>query len=304
LRRVIEQPAALPDVQLAFEGDLVQNLLSEVGGQAGALPLLQFTLDQLYQQRHGRQLTLEAYHEIGGVKGALSQHAERTYAALPSEEHPKLARSLFLRLIDPGMVEQDTTRRRAVLSEFALSDPTQTPLMRETMDAFIAARLLTTNEIAGTTTIEVSHEALIREWPRLADWLREAREDIRLQQTISKDAAEWEQRGKPGDRLYRGSQLKDAQAWAKRNTPSGDEVAFLRAGAASRVRFLVSVIAVLLILVPSMGGASWVLTHQPPKPPDPNRVSNTQDNDNPGSLRYAVDEAPSGLTRVCVEPFC
>ena len=75
LRRVIEQPAALPDVQLAFEGDLVQNLLSEVEGQAGALPLLQFTLDQLYQQRHGRQLTLEAYHEIGGVKGALSEHA-------------------------------------------------------------------------------------------------------------------------------------------------------------------------------------------------------------------------------------
>jgi len=62
--------------------------------------------------------------------------------------------------------------------------------MRETIDSFIAVRLLTTNEVAGTTTIEVSHEALIREWPRLADWLHEARDDIRLQQTISKDAAD------------------------------------------------------------------------------------------------------------------
>ena len=296
LRRVIEQPAALPDVKLAFEGDLVENLLSEVESQAGALPLLQFTLDLLFQERHGRQLTLEAYHEIGGVKGALSQHAERTYAALPSEEHRKLARTLFLRLIDPGATEQDTTRRRAVLSEFALTDPTRTPLMRATIDAFVEARLLTTNEIAGTSTIEISHEALIREWPRLAGWLRGARDDIRLQQTISKDTAEWEQRNKPGDRLYRGSQLKEAQTWAKRNTPSSNEVAFLHASAASRVRSLVSVIAVMLLVVSSIGMASWVLTHQPGKSPVTTLVTNLQDNDRSGSLRYAVDEAPSGST--------
>ena len=292
LRRVIEQPAALPDVQLAFEGDLLQNLLSEVEGQAGALPLLQFTLDQLYQYRHGRQLTLEAYQEIGGVKGALSQHAERTYAALPSEEHRKLARTLFLRLIDPGMTEQDTTRRRAALSEFALPDPTQTRLMRETMDAFIAARLLTTNEIAGTRTIEVSHEALIREWPRLAGWLREAREDIRLQQTISKDAAEWEQHNKPGDRLYRGSQLKEAQAWARRNTPSGNEVAFLRAGAARRVRDIAIVTVIVLLLLSTTGLAGWLRSRIPA---DPTYVNTLSDN-GPGSLRYAVNEAPAGRT--------
>ena len=197
LREVIEKPAALPDVQLTFEGDLVGDLLFEVQGQVGALPLLQFTLDQLFQQRSGRQLTLSAYREMGGVKGALTRQAEETYAALPSDEHRKLARALFVRLIDPGATEQDTTRRRAALSEFSLPDATQTRLLQEVADAFIAARLLTTNEIAGTTTIEVSHEALIREWPRLAGWLREAREDIRLQQTISKDAAEWEQRNKP-----------------------------------------------------------------------------------------------------------
>jgi hypothetical protein len=296
LRATIEQPAALPDVRLTFEGDLVGDLLFEVQGQVGALPLLQFTLDQLFQRRSGSQLTLSAYREMGGVKGALTRQAEETYAALPSDEHRKLAHALFVRLIDPGASEQDTTRRRAALSEFSLPEASQTRLLQEVADAFIAARLLTTNEIAGTTTIEVSHEALIREWKRLAEWLREARDDIHLQQTISKDAAEWEQHNKPGDRLYRGSQLKEARAWARRNTPSGNEVAFLHASVASRVRFLVTVIAVVLIVVSSMGGTSWVLTHQPPKPPDSTRVSNTQDNDNPGSLRYAVDEAPPGST--------
>ena len=296
LREVIEKPAVLPDVRLTFEGDLVGDLLFEVQGQVGALPLLQYTLDQLFQRRSGRQLTLSAYHELGGVKGALTKQAEDTYTALPSDEHRKLARALFMRLIDPGATEQDTTRRRAALSEFSLADTIQTRLLQEVVDAFIKARLLTTNEIAGTTTIEVSHEALIREWPRLAAWLREARDDIPLQQTISKDAAEWEQRNKPGDRLYRGSQLKEAQAWASRNTPSGNEGAFLRAGAAYRVRSLVNWIAVLLIVVSLMGVTSYVLTHQQPKSPDPTRVINLQDNNRPGSLRYAVNEAPPNST--------
>ena len=167
--------------------------------------------------------------------------------------------------------------------------------MREAIDAFIAARLLTINEVAGTTTIEVSHETVIREWKRLAEWMREARQDIPLQQAISEDVAEWEQHGKPRDRLYRGSQLKEAKAWAKRNTPSGNEVA-VRAGAASRVRSLVSVIAVVLVVISSMGLVSWVITHPlQSKQPDPRHVTNLQDNE-VGSLRWAIDNAPSGST--------
>src|SRR5437588_8428569 len=149
LRKVIEQPAQLPDVQLTFEEDLVGDLLFEVQGQVGALPLLQFTLDQLFQQRKGHLLTLDAYREIGGVKGALAKHADATYTSLPSEQHRRLARALFLRLIDPGIVEQETSRRRAALTELALPDVEQTTMIREVADAFIPARLLTTNEIAG-----------------------------------------------------------------------------------------------------------------------------------------------------------
>ena len=273
------------------------DLLFEMQGQVGALPLLQFTLDQLFQRPNGRQLTLSAYRDLGGVKGALTRQAEETYAALPSDEHRKLARALFVRLIDPGATEQDTTRRRAARSEFSLADAGQTRLLQEVADSFIAARLLTTNEIAGPdiapgklATIEVSHEALIREWPRLAAWLREARDDISHQQNVSQDAAEWEQHNKPGDRLYRGSQLKEARAWTSRNTPSGNEVTFRRAYAANRIRYVASVTVIVLLLLSTTGLIGWFLTR-----PDPTRVTNLQD-EGTGSLRQDIALAPPKST--------
>ena len=292
LRAVIEQPAALPDVQLLFEDDLVGDLLFEAQGQVGALPLLEFTLDQLFQLREDQWLTRKAYRQLGGVKGALAKHAESTYASLPSEEHRQLVRALFLRLVEPGATEQDTTRRRAALSELSLPDPQQAAIIREVADAFVTARLLTINEVAGTTTIEVSHEALIREWSRLAGWLHEAREDIILQQALSEDVAEWEQRKHPRGRLYRGAQLKEAQAWARRNNPDMQEVAFLRASAAQRIRGLMGVIVGILLLLTSTGVAALLYLT---RPPDPTLVTTLQDNVN-GSLRYCVANANSGST--------
>jgi WD40 repeat protein len=243
LRAAVIGPAVLADVRLEFEDDLVGDLLFDVQGQAGALPLLQFTLDQLFERRDGRRLTGEAYQRIGGVRGALARHAEATYADLPSEEHRRLAWALFLRLADPGVTEQDTTRRRAAIAELLLPDPRQTALLRQVADTFIAARLLTTTSqsafaIAGaaTTMLEVSHEALFREWERLGRWLHEAREDIRRQHAMSADAAVWAQRGRPTDYLYRGSALLEAEAWAARNTPSTLELAFLTAARDERQR--------------------------------------------------------------------
>lgn len=292
LRAAITQPAALPDVQLTFEGSLVGDLLFEVQGQIGALPLLQFTLDQLFERRKDHILTLQVYSEIGGVKGALARQAEDTYMALPSEEHRRLARTLFLRLIDPGATEQDTTRRRAALTEFSLSTPEETEIAQQVITAFLAARLLTTDESVGTSTIEVSHEALIREWKRLADWLYEAREDVHLQQTISRDVTEWEQHNMVKDRLYRGSLLKVAEDWAKRNVPSQKEAAFLKASASQRTMSLVRLIAVALVLLSAFGVAGWFAFTLPP---NPTLVTTLQDNVK-GSLRYCIDNAPSGST--------
>ncbi len=229
LRAVIEKPAVLPDVRLRFDDGLVGDLLFEVRGEPAPLPLLQFTLDQLFERRDGRRLTRSAYLDIGGVKGALAKHAEATYAALPSDDYRRLARALFLRLIEPGATPQDTTRRRAALNELTLPDPEQTRLIQACTDRFVKARLLTTDEIGGSRTIEVSHEALIREWARLGDWLREAREDIRFQGALSQDATDWLRSGQRADDLYRGQKLIDAQNWAARNVASVEEAAFIEA---------------------------------------------------------------------------
>ncbi|GAC1375332.1 MAG: hypothetical protein NVSMB44_43850 [Ktedonobacteraceae bacterium] len=258
LREVIERPASLPDVCLTFDEDLIGDLLFDMRDQAGALPLLEFALDQLFQHRRERRLTRYAYREIGGVRGALARHAEATYAALPSEAQRQLARTLFVRLIQPGTQGQEPVRRRAEAFEFILENPVQTHELHQVINAFIAARLITVNQFIATSMLEISHEALIREWPRLATWLQEAREDIHLQQAISSDAQEWERRGKPKDRLYHGSQLKDALAWQGRNIASGNEAAFIRASTTRYTRqavigFVLSIISMIAWLLPIVG---------------------------------------------------
>jgi hypothetical protein len=223
------------------------------------------------------------------MKGALAKHAEDTYAALPSEEHRRLARVLFLRLLDPGKTDQELTRRRAEREEFALDDAVETRLLHESMDAFIAARLLTASQSGATTMIEVSHEALLREWPRLTQWLREAREDVYLQQAISRDVAAWERSGRPKDRLYRGSQLREATTWGKRAMPSKSEAAFLRASTTHGIRALA--LRVLMLLM-TTGLVSWLALLVSAN----STLVTTLADAGPGSLRQAIEEARSGST--------
>ncbi|MEP7285093.1 MAG: SUMF1/EgtB/PvdO family nonheme iron enzyme [Chloroflexota bacterium] len=226
LKQTIEKPAE--GAGLSFDDGLVSDMVFDARDQVGGLPLLQYTLEELFQRREGVRLTRHAYQDIGGVKGALARRAEETYTALATDdEHRRLIRALFLRLIEPGATEQDTTRRRAAFSELELPDAGQTKIIQHSAETFVNARLLTTNEIAGSRTIEVSHEALIREWGRLGEWLREARDDIRLQQTISQDAAAWKRNKFRSDDLYRGQKLLEAQNWAVRNVASADEQGFL-----------------------------------------------------------------------------
>ncbi len=291
LREVIERPAALPDVNVTFDEDLVDDLLFDLRGQVGALPLLEFALDQLFHHRRDRRLTRYAYQEIGGVRGALSKHAEATYDALPSDEHRRLACILFMRLIQPATQQREPIRRRAEISEFVLENAQQTQLLREVTDAFVAARLITINQFTVNSTLEVSHEALIREWPRLTTWLQETRADMQLQQTISKDVSAWEQRGKPKDHLYHGSQLKEALAWQKRSTASSNEVAFLQASRTrhtrTRINILLAITMLFALLIPT--GIFFL------QPYLPLTVTTLQD-DGPGSLRQVIANARPSAT--------
>ena len=292
LRAVIEQPARLPDVQLTFEPDLVGDMLFETREQPGGLPLLEFTLEQLFARRQGQRLTRQAYREIGGVKGAVTSQAEATYMALPSATHRQLVRQVFLRLINLGATEQERTRRRAVLAEFETGDPAQTRIQREIIDAFVQARLLTTSEEAGVVYVEVSHEALLREWPRLTDWLQEAREDVLLQQKLSNDVREWQEQRHSRDLLYRGKRLRTVRQWARRNRLNQQEALFLRASRQQRMQVQASILLVILLLTATAGSALWFFTQ---RTPDTTRVTNTQ-NDGVGSLRWVIANAPSGST--------
>ncbi len=269
LQAVIEKPASLPEVQLRFEDNLVGDLLFDVQGAEEALPLLQITLMQLVERRKGVWLTLQAYEEIGGVKGALATQAESTYLSLPSAEHQRWARVLFLRLIDLGTVEQPARCGRLPLSDLLLTDPRETTVLEMTWRTFTEKHILATSTIMGIPTLEVSHERLLGTWGRLKTWLEEARDDPSVPKSLGKDATLWRQQGKPAERLYTGEQLAEAQRWQTPALPSRDEDAFLQASAQhqQRVRHRTMRRAVIasMVVLGLTGGAFSLSRLLPPR---------------------------------------
>jgi len=222
----------------------------------------------------------------------LSRKADRIFRNLPSDEHRHMACDVFSRLISPGSTEQeDTIRRHVPLSEFEQADPAQEQKMRETLVAFINARLLTENQVDGITTIEISHERLIQDWELLVNLRKERHDEIVTQQWLSEVVSEWKQRGKPRDLLIRGKPFRKAQAWSKRNRPSKQEEAFLRASRTQQVLSRASLTILLLLLVSSMGTTGWYVFFQP----KPTLVTTRQDSV-VGSLRWCINNAPSGST--------
>jgi hypothetical protein len=160
LAAVIEAPAER--VGLRVEQELVQVLISDAGSEPAVLPLLSTALLELWQARRAGWMTLDAYRAGGGLHGAIARLAEASYAQFDPGQ-AAVARSMFLRLAGPGEGE-GVVRRRVTLSELdADGDPTASRVLQ----ALTAARLLTT----GDGFVEVAHEALLREWPRLQTWL-------------------------------------------------------------------------------------------------------------------------------------
>ena len=164
LRSTIVKPAEKSDVQL--EPGLIDRILDDVGQKPGNLPLLEFTLSRLWKKQQNSKLTHSAYDEIGGVKQALANHAEEIYNQL-SETKKKQAEHIFVQLVRPGRGTEDT-RRLATQAEIGYENWSLVTYL-----ASYEARLVVTgqNEVTGENTVEVVHEALIREWTDLHDWL-------------------------------------------------------------------------------------------------------------------------------------
>ena len=202
LRRAVELPAAR--VELPVEPDLAEALVDDVEGEPGALPLLSTALLELWQKRRGGALTLAAYRESGGVHGAVARLAEGAYARVPDGRRP-IVRAIMLRLVGDG--EGDApVRRRAPLTELDLE---RNEDVADVLHTLADSRLVSVSE----GSVEVAHEALLREWPRLRAWIEEDMEGRRLRRHITQAATEWDAAGRDQGELYRGARLAAALDW-------------------------------------------------------------------------------------------
>jgi hypothetical protein len=211
LRRAIELPARLAGLEV--ETGLTELLVQDARTQPGALPLLQHALRQLWEGRSDRRLTAEAYRSMGGLERALERKAEATYESLTGPEQAA-CRAALLRLVQVG--EDGTpSRRRVSAAELGASEATRAVVAR-----LAAARLLTAGggePAGGGACVEIAHEALIRGWPRLRDWVESDREAVRSHQRLRDACAEWEQSGRDPSFLFTGGRLAAALALADAN---------------------------------------------------------------------------------------
>ena len=208
LRRAIEQPAHKAKADI--ESGLVELFLRDMqpardapdagAYDAGALPLLSHALLATWERCRGRRLTVADYTDIGGIHGAVAQTAERVYAGLTDEQR-ELVPGLLARMV---IVSEDTadTRRRVPLAELSGDEN-----LAEVLDLFVDKRLIT----ADAETVEFSHEALIRAWPRLRGWIDADRAGLAFSQQVAEAATRWDRGGRDVGALYRGAQLAAAK---------------------------------------------------------------------------------------------
>jgi WD40 repeat protein/class 3 adenylate cyclase len=265
IRRAIELPAAKAGLRL--EAGLVTRILEDVGGEPGSLPLLSHALLETWSRRENGTMTLRAYLDSGGVRGAIARTADAVYGGLDPAQQD-VARGIFLRLTEPGQGTEDT-RRRASLAEL-LSGSDERAAVEDVLDILARARLVT----VGLDTVEVAHEALIREWPLLRRWLDEDREGLRIHRRLTDDTGEWIRLERDPGLLYRGGRLAAAQEWAEANDGrlSAEERGFLGASRADlereaqarrrRQRILKGIAATLAILLGLTAAAALVAADQ------------------------------------------
>ncbi|MFC4068237.1 nSTAND1 domain-containing NTPase [Actinoplanes subglobosus] len=262
IRRAVVEPAE--HAGLTVEPGLPDLLLHDLGAderdgyQPGALPLLAHALRATWDRREGIRLTVAAYRATGGIRHAIAETAERIYLDLPPEDRDRL-RDALLALVT--VISDGTAVRRR--GERAASDS-------RVLRRLVRARLVT----VGADTVEISHEALLTSWPRLAGWVAEAREDLLLRQSVTEAARDWDRSGRDPDLLPRGSRLLAA----RERVPSGDGVPplvgeYLAAGGAAaeheqrareratrRLRRMVAGLAAALLL--AVGGGLVALDGQ------------------------------------------
>ncbi len=200
------------------EPALAAELVGAVLHEPAALPSLQFTLYELAERSSDGNLTLAAYRELGGVDAAIAARAEDLYRSLDDGARDGVRR-LFERLVVVG-AEGEPTRRRALRTELAAAAGPAAGQVLDVIEAWAQARLLTLDRHpeSRAPTVEVAHEALLREWPRLHGWLEQDREEIVALGHLREAAASWAELDHDTGALYRGARLDTALQLADRGT--------------------------------------------------------------------------------------
>ncbi len=226
LEMAAEAPAARVNTRL--ESALMVQLLHDVAGQTGGLPLFQYALTELFDRRHGAVLTLDTYQAMGGVSGAIARRAEDLFLALGSTERDAV-KQLFLRLVT--IVEQGSWARRRVSGSEIVTIATDLVSLQDVIDQFATHRLLTLDRdpVSGSPTVEVAHEALLHQWPRLRRWIDEGQHDVATHARLTIAMSEWETSGHQSDYLLSGQRLTDYETWSAVSSlrPSTAEQTFL-----------------------------------------------------------------------------
>ena len=228
LHDAVVKPAAR--VGVTFDDRLVTTIVRDLGTGTTGLPVLQFALAQMYDGRSSSIITAADYARIGELGGALAAHAETLFAALGADGQAD-ARELFGRFATPGHDHTLVARRKVRLAETS-------NVSRAVIDVFADARLLVFDHDSMTRepTVEVAHEALFEQWPRLRGWIDAERTWIEVRRGLTDAAESWHRSERDDAELFRGSKLERALEHADRHAGSlvGTEQDFLDASVASR----------------------------------------------------------------------
>jgi hypothetical protein len=260
--QIIRLPAAAAGLRFELRAHTAERLDDTIrdaaAGNAAALPLLEFLLEELYKRRsHDNVLTFRAYEDLGGVAGALAQRAEEVLEAVSPEARSTLP--LVLRELVSLSVEDDTTPLRSVapLAAFA-SAPA-----RELVHALLEARLFVSNlDDRGQPVVSVAHEALLEHWPRVRTWAEENREYLRAHARLSAAVRAWEREGRSRDFLLaRGKPLTEARTLVAEGVRLSEaEQALVEASNRRAKRFgqlRAAAIVALVVLAVSASVAAW-----------------------------------------------
>jgi WD40 repeat protein len=183
---------------------IVEDMVSVIRGEQAGLPLLQFAARMLWERRdrERRLLLVSEYHAIGGVAGALAEHAESTLGGMTAAEIAA-ARTLLLRLVTPE-------RTRHVVRKDQLLDGLP-PAAGAVADRLIEARLLAVRKGHDEPEVELAHESLVHRWSRFSNWIDESKEELVFLAELEQAARLWERRGRRSEEVWHGDALAAAR---------------------------------------------------------------------------------------------